>query len=353
MLLCATASAVAQDGIFRLGDAPGTCTVREFRQSDSSVFICCTYHLSDDSASEALLNVPADLSVYTEGEEFRLLHSYNIPEYDESKVCYAVVGPYGNDLNFALEFEKFPLDTPFEVVGDYDDVLIAMSEVSGKVSSSETLREFLSATPCIMKGSYVFDGTPHAFFDSPELRVGFKAFEREMSIEWYQSVGMEIVNRTDHNITVSGKDIQVSAFRQSGDKLKKSKIKLLSKDACDSAWREGDVYSVMQRDSVKTTVAEGLGGAMINVSSHAPSSGASAGLFLLGLAISASDRTDYDAYLVEENKIRVELMKQYLVKETIAPGEVLDCFVSFKIDERQSEAHMSILIDGREYTFDW
>ena len=149
---------------------------------------------------------------------------------------------------------------------------------------------------------------------------------------------------------ISGDSVKAVGYRPVGKREKEIKLKVLSRDECDKAWFEVDKTSV--REKLGPTPTQELGESMmrIGIDANLPGLGF-LGTVGLGAILASSDHTDLTPYMKELNEARENGIKEYIQPRTINQGETYSCFVSFKLDPKQTRTEVCIALDGQDFKF--
>lgn len=343
---------------FPVKSPEGNVQVLYLVDNGSSVSLLCRYC---PNLTEVTFPVAMDISgktrIVTEDGGYSLLKSYQLPFRDEAEPKFAYIKASRPELNFVLEFEKFPFDEPFDLVEGTDDassiILRGLTVDKGK-TESVSAQEFLAHTPYSEYRYFYKDGSPVYCFDDESVYFASTSCLYNSSDDYYLDLYFKIVNRTQAPFTVRLSDISASAMRYN-NKHKKVKCNLTLLDAkkADKEWLSLDVAEVINE------VPRNAGNFVADAAANAALSPGmdpfgSLGLFALGAIVGVASTPDLEPYLKDRNAERERLMKLYLSESTIAPGDTLATFATIKYKGIDiASTTVSVNVNGETYTLQY
>lgn len=337
----------AADTAYPIERTDGMYSLRYLIETEETSLLYFTYTVAEGVELPHLINMRPDTKVISDDVGYRLVQAYNIPLMDEGDEESAYFTYAGQTLDFVLEFERFPLDEPFDLLG------FKSVEIDTSRTVTVDSKEFLDSTPYTRYGTYVREGNPTVYFSGEDYQLTLTACD---PVHFYgtcfRSGLVTIANSSDRQFKIALSDISAVAHKPVGKRIKNKKAYVLDKDGCNSAWLQIDEASV--RDTLDRSAGEVIGGAVSGVgmvSGMDPLAGL--GLFAVGALISACDKTDLTPYMKELNEIREKEMKDYLEDRVIEPGESYSSFVTFKCDDDCNSLDICIQLDGKSFNFKW
>ena len=344
----------ATDTAYKIDRTEKWYTVKYLLETENSTFIYCTYRVAQDDGLPSLANVKPSIHIMSDELAYKLLNTFNIPVSDETKEEYAFFTYSGQTLNFILEFERFPLDVPFDIIEDEsDDKMFNISSITVNPDIFEAVdsKLFLDETPYTRFGMYIKEDHPVEYYSGEDYLLavqGSDLYNTDTNI--YRSFFISVTNSSNRTFEISGDSVKAVGYKPVGKREKEIKLKVLSKDECDKAWFEVDKTSV--REKLGPTPTQELGESMmrIGIDANLPGLGF-LGTVGLGAILASSDHTDLTPYMKELNEARENGIKEYIQPRTINQGETYSCFVSFKIDPKQTRTEVCIALDSQDFKF--
>lgn len=342
---------------FPVKSPEGDVQVMYLVDNGSSVSLLCRYTPNPQAAFPIAMAISGKTKIATADGDYSLLNSFQLPFRDEAEPKFAYVKASRPELNFVLEFEKFPFDEPFDLVEGTDDAssitLRGLAVDKGK-DGLVSANEFLSFTPYSEYRYFYKDGSPVYCFDDGGIYLASTSCEYNCSEDFYLELYFKIVNRTQAPFTVKLSDISASALRYNKKRQKvKCNLTLMDAKKADKEWQSVDVSEIINE------VPANAGNYVANAATRAAMApGMSAlgtlGLFALGAVVNAASTPDLEPYMKDRNEERERLMKLYLSESTIAPGDTLTTFATIKykgIDIASTTVSMNV--NGETYTLQY
>lgn len=343
---------------FPVKSPEGNVQVLYLVDNGSSVSLLCRYcpNLTEVTFPVAI-NISGKTRIATADGDYSLLKAFQLPVRDEAEPKFAYVKSSRPELNFVLEFEKFPFDEPFDLVEGTDDassITLRGLAVDGGEAEPVSAQEFLANTPYSEYRYYYKDGYPVYYFDDGGIYLASTCSPYNSSDDCYLDLYFKIVNRTQAPFTVRLSDISTSAMRYNKKHQEvKCNLTLLDAKKADKEWQSLDVAEVYNE------IPANAGNYVANAATRAAMApGMSAlgtlGLFALGAVVNAASTPDLEPYMKDRNEERERLMKLYLSESTVEPGDTLATFATIKYKGKDiASTTVSINVNGETYTLQY
>ena len=355
VLVCMAASAGNQ--AFKVERTCGCYTLHNLLPTENSVLLYCSFNVLDSMTLPTLFDFDRSAMVKSDDMGYMLLNTYNVPMGDEGNVEYAFFDRCHQSLNFVLEFEKFPLDIPFDLVenGSKSDAF-NLAEIVVDTCSVTTVDSglFLDATPYTRYGTFIREGNPCEYYSGEDFFFSAMACDLQEGITYdCGSAFLTITNNSDHPFDIGPSCLNVIGHKQAGKTVRDIKMNLMNKKECDKFLLNFDEATV--RSMHDRTDAEKVGGALegLALDTNLPGLGG-LGLFALGALVASCDKTDISPYMNELNEARESKIKAYVEDHTVMPGETYSCFIAYKITTNNLVGTtINATLDGVTYSFNW
>lgn len=316
-------------------------------ENETSSVLLCRYE--PDAATEGpapyLKNLSRKTHISTPDGDYALISTRHLPLRDEADAKYAYLKGIDPSLNFALEFEKFPLDEPFDLIEDDSESSLTVSGLTAdrQTAADVDTASFLAETPYSEYGYHFDNGEPVYYFDDGGIYLASTAWPYCYLDQHSLSVGMRIVNRTDAPLNVNFKDFSAQAQR-----LNKKNVPvncgliICNAKKANAEWKTAD--EVEMENELPTTPTDVVTSAAVIT----PGALGGALAIISLLAMTAPDPVK-EPYMREKNQIREELMEQYLKDSVVPAGDTLSTFVTIKYNNEPSSTTVSFVLNGDEY----
>ncbi|MCQ2170830.1 MAG: hypothetical protein MJY48_04645 [Bacteroidales bacterium] len=345
-------NAAAQETAFPVNCTDGSFKVQYAVDKESSVLLLCRYipNAVTEGPAPYTKNVNRKIHVSTPDGDYALLNTCQIPVMNEADAKFAYLKGEQPALNFSLEFEKFPLDEPFDLVEDGSDpssFTVKGLTVNREEPANVNADSFLKDTPYYEFGYRYEDGEPIYYFDEKDVLLQSTAWPHNYEDRYFLSVGFRIVNRSSSPIPVKFKDFSAQAQRlNKKNEPVKCNLTICDAKKANSEWKDADLLEMEHQ--IPTTTQDAASNTLLTASQA--TSGALGGAFALGwLIVNAVDDPEKEPYMREKNKIREEQMELYLKDTTIQPGDTLSTFVTIKYAKSPSSTNVSFCLNGDKY----
>lgn len=299
--------------------------------------------------------IPRSTAVYVDDEPYKLLRSINLPIYDESTRLQAKIDGKGQNLNFILEFEKFPVTDGFDIVekeskhseGTYNFFGIHIQPCES--SDLAEYESFLKEHPSVMYGDISEEGKSKLYYIAGKLSIACTRGEEiragNMKPDYYFYVTIE--NGTDRDLKLNvDHDVWVTGHKDKANGTDDGKkMKLMKQKECE------DHFELMDYREAKQIVAGGVSDAQADanqMATRSQDSDVKTVLNAFSLFSEAAIAGDVKKYMKEHPKERPSM----LTSCTIKPGGNLTGYVAVATPKMDYEV-LHVCIEGYEYTFKW
>ena len=349
-LLCLASNAGAQFPIASVASSEGDVKLKWVGQTDSSVVVYATYIRPEIADAPGKVTLSRKTSVTSDDMDYKLVNSSRIPIFDEAMSAATILDKDGQKVNFMMEFEKFPIDEPFDIVAEdtlscmfsFKDIRVDMAGGTRKANTDR----FLNSTPVLYMGRYGYDGDIYSFYYDDGF---FIASTCSYSYE-YLTLTMEICNDSDHGVMFSTGNVNATSHVKKGKNLKEVKLNILSKYAYENVVEESDYSNARQ---------EGGGEALSIVGSEARSaaipfkygSWENIGLRVLSSVMEETRHQMTKPYMEELDKTRSARMSGYLQSQSLGKGESCNGWLKIERVRNMQDFDIVVTINNRDYKF--
>ena len=250
-------------------------------QTDSATFILATYTSAEPYERGYLGNMYAICN----NKKYKLLSAINIPLWDENQKLSLILNHTGQQHNFALMFERIPMDGPFDIIETsipgrtaWEFKNIAVD--SNSTTQQENLRGFIDKTPQMLENIIVQNGGYYLHIWCNGITILYNCSKIKNYGSYYRT---NVTIISDKSVTINERDISAEGFILKRDGVKSFPMKILtaadyykkvrkkqSRAAAANAWYENSAAE----KAGKTTISSS---ANINTNSRTSSSGNYAG----------------------------------------------------------------------------
>lgn len=257
----------------------------------------------------------------------------------DSDNVWAYIGKPGEINYYAMVFDEFPLDQPFDIlskyrgVPEYADVTVNLDEKSELIDPEALFEEY----PVVYRGEYYDDGTQMAYCSQNGLTVtAHFAYTNDYG-RLFQ-VYFELANDSGRPVDFRTEDITVTHIHNKTGR--KTECKVLSFDDFDAK-----VVSNLGWYSAGSAASSNAGrfATMSQASANRNDTGASIAYGLLSIlsSVTAKDGIEQQNRALEEERDRT--VKNYLKSNTIPDGGVYGGFIAVKYPSKDDfEIELSI-----------
>ena len=267
----------------------------------------------------------------------------------DSDHMQSMVRKAGGEMNFAVEFEKFPLDKPFDIIesdeGNYSFNFFGVTVDKSVVCDKMLVEDFLAYAPAPRTGVFYEDGSNMRFWSEDGLVITAHFVTSDEYGKLFK-IYMEIANDTGRSIDFITSNISVTAEYKTG--MQKD-VKVLSYNDFDTkvvntlGWYSNSTPQSRLSDSFRY---------MANDRGRNGDTGGAAAfgaISLLAAAANAQNEANFRQALQNE---RESAVSSYLLSNTLKNGAVYGGFVAVKDNNSVSAYHIKLKIGKKEYLWD-
>lgn len=205
LLCCMSAAASAQWRITGWDRADrDNIKLLQIIELDSATFIYGTLTNDKDEVYWGTLN--RKTHIYVDDEEYRLINSVNLPIKDEADTKWVRLDEPGDQVNFVMVFEKFPIQDGFDLVEnekDKDSWNIYGIHLE-EIQPSEVIKtkRFMDAHTVVTQGSFAESGSNHQYYIRDKVSIDCRAITRSGDLFCCDDIMfmLNIINESDHGI---------------------------------------------------------------------------------------------------------------------------------------------------------
>lgn len=354
-LVFAAYGATAQESFHTVGRTEGGLSVNYLLQTGNSTLLYCSYASMGEAGGLERINLSRNASVISDGIQYAVTNSFNMPIKDEAYEEWAVFRYPGQVLNFVLEFDQFDDSQPFDLVlGPFGASELAVAGILADSEDSESIdtKSFIEATPFEKYGQYVEDSKVREYYEREGVLLFLTMGDiyTYMPTEDYFAVGIDLVNKSSSPVSIDPSTFTASGEKRVGKRIKPYKPWLMTKEECDKVW-----YKMDQLDAIHQSGPSATNVVHSTISSAAFSTNdplIELGAFALGFLFNEAEKSDISPYMEEMAKAREEGMNDYLVAHTVNPGESYYGFLGIGPADKWVSTRITVTINGIEYPFD-
>ena len=268
---------------------------------------------------------------------------------DCSADVISMVRKQGGELNFAIEFEKFPLDRPFDIMeGEEGENLFNFTSVcvdmekKGEIMPAD---DFLAYATAPRTGHFYNDGSSMRYWSENGLVMTMHCATSSDYGRFFK-IYLEVANNTGRAVDFITSNITVQAVK---GETRVTEAKVLSYGDFDTK-----VVNTLGWRSAPSTPASTLSDQfrwMAKDQANSGSVGAAALFGVISLAASATvnsqDEANFQKALEGE---RDRAVSNYLRSNTLQNGVVYGGFVAVK-DTRPDQYNVTVKISNKEYSW--
>ena len=339
VFLLAVATANAQYGTFiSPGEAMSISKIVQVDIMDGNALVYLTASTVKGN-SYSYLDDNTYVQVEGSKKKYKMLHPLNMGLKSEGNYTY--LKDPGDECNYMLQFEEFPLDKRFTIFENGNELLKDVQVDTEARQELVNCFDFIEeSSPNIMFGRFFVNGKQYAYWSRDGLTI---TLNYTLSSDYGKNVNVHfsIENNTGHKVTV---DVDKFKF-------------LFSKKADgEFPYEESPVPMNKYNDKVASelswsrpyTPQRRLSSDLGMIRNHTDNEWAKLGISILQAAVDESDRDNLEAYYEAAERERQAEMNAYLRSNTLNDGESL---IGFLPVPRRNYAQARILlpVDGFEF----
>ncbi len=314
--------------------------------SSTLVFVRYTYEGTDYE----LRNVSRSMHAEIDGMNYKMTAAYGIPVDNESVREFSLLEAKGQKLNFILEFEKFPVDQPFDLIeNESSDAAWNFRGVRTDTASTKAVeaQRFLASTPGVVCGKYYEDGISYEYY----LRDNVFVSAHHSYGDDHFTIYLTVDNASDHGILFNTRAIKAVYYKKQGKDIKEIELPYISKNDYVAEVAMQDRYNA--RSQVSSNTASSVTSSLSLLAIGTPfRSIERAGFNVASSVIADIEDARMQPYLKELQSTRGERTKNYLQSESLEPGQCLSGLFRIERKKRADNFVITIPMDGYEFEFE-
>lgn len=340
----------AQHPIASIASSEGDVQLKWFSQTDSSVVVYATYTRPVGDTRDRL-TISRRTAVISDDMDYRVISTDRIPVFDEALSAATVLDREGQKVNFMMEFEKFPLEEPFDLVAeDTSSCVFSFKGIVVDMAGTKKVNpdRFLKSTPVLYKGRYGYDGNIYSFY----YDEGFFLAACCTHSSEYMTITFDIVNDSDHGVLFSPHSVSPSSNVKKGSRLKNVELNALSKNA---------YWNNVARDDYSTAVNSNGSGALSVIDSgvvlssfkYDYNSWERIGLRALSSLINEAQLQAAKPMMKELDDSRDDRLSGYIESKSLAKGESYSGYMKVERVRNMTDFKVVVNINERDYEFNY
>ena len=250
----------------------------------------------------------------------------------------------GESFNFAIEFEKFPLDSPFDLIEDSESSTgFNFSKVTVNTAQKADLipaDDFLAYASVPVTGTYYTDGQQMRYWRDGGLVMTMHFVTSEEYGKLFK-IYLEVANNTGRPVDLITSNIKVSAENTANGKI--TEVPLLSYNDID----QKVVNNLGWYSSPSSRLSDDLRW-RANSKSRDGDDGMALAYGTLSLIASMADAQNAENYQAALDDERANATSNYLRSNTMQDGAVYGGFVAVK-DRKPNIYNITFKIGKKEY----
>ena len=319
-------------------------------ETEKSVLIYANFE--KDCSEKESIQLNRNTHVKSNGLKYKILHSVNLPIGDEADDRFDYLSKGKNEVNFVMEFEKFPVESGFDIIentkeGDYNFNFRGVTV--SRIDSTQLIdtERFLDTASPVIKGRYAKDGTDYAYLIREGVCITCNAVIQ--SGDWFSADDMifylDIVNNSNHGIMFDFDRVGIlgQKFKSKGAVEEKGWVKY-TPDSYDAHLAQLDYDEARY----KTSGGLDLLGNQINREKN--NSGANSWARLGWAALGALTEHAIDNRVEEYMKAHPKDRPRALRTTSLKPGESLHGYIACK-KKKADKAVITLPIDDFDFAF--
>ena len=293
-------------------------------------------------------------AVVQNGVSYKIRNSVNLPVYDEAEYQDLYMREAGEKVNFVLEFPRFSLEQPFDVIetdtpkqnGVYvNRTGIRLEKID--LSAFPDFDAFLDSYPATIYGSYKDNGVNVIYYMRDNVYVSCRATDVDDGFlePKYKRFEVEISNDSDHGILFDFDKTSVIGHRTVGGNQQDKPFVRYMPDSFEQYLADSDYYEAKNAVGGMAKVGDKLRSESYNSNN---SEWANLGLKVLGDMANNMAEQNIREYLAAHPKNRPGVLRSQSMKS----GTYISGYMAYKTQKADSYT-LHIPLDGYDFTFEW
>ena len=318
-------------------------------ETEKSVLVYAT--LEKDCTEKDYIWIKRTTHAKVNGLKYKLLHTVNIPMKDDGEPRLAVLEVGKNEVNFVMEFEKFPVEGGFDIVGskeeDKDFNCSFQGVTVSRIDTTQVINteRFLDGGTPVIKGTKAADGTHYLYYIREGVCITCSAVKQ--SGEWFSDdeiFYIDIVNNSDHGIMFNFTKASVVGIKKKKDKDEEKVWKKYYPESYEEYLRQLDYDEARYNTS---SILDKVGRQIDREKNHTNiNSWGRIGWDALGALTQHAIDNRIEEYMREHPKEHPSALKT----QTIKPGESLHGYIASE-RKKANKARLTLPIDDYDFVF--
>ena len=318
-------------------------------ETEKSVLVYAT--LEKDCTEKDYIWIKRTTHAKVNGLKYKLLHTVNIPMKDDGEPRLAVLEVGKNEVNFVMEFEKFPVEGGFDIVGskeeDKDFNCTFQGVTVSRIDTTQVINteRFLDGGTPVIKGTKAADGTHYLYYIREGVCITCSAVKQ--SGEWFSDdeiFYIDIVNNSDHGIMFNFTKASVVGIKKKKDKDEEKVWKKYYPESYEEYLRQLDYDEARYNTS---SILDKVGRQIDREKNHTNiNSWGRIGWDALGALTQHAIDNRIEEYMREHPKEHPSALKT----QTIKPGESLHGYIASE-RKKANKARLTLPIDDYDFVF--
>ena len=350
IMLFASMVASAQWKVESVTSGEANTKLLQILETEKSVLVYGTFE--KECTERTFTKMRRATHVKVNGLKYKLLHSVNLPIFDEGDQRWAVLDAGHNEINFVMEFEKFPVEGGFDIVGtteheeDYDCTFRGVTVSRIDTTQIINTERFLDGGTPVIYGVKANDGTSYVYYIREGVCITCNA--EIVSTGWSSKneiFYIDIVNNSDHGIMFDFSKVSVVGKKNKSKGQVEEKVwKKYTPESYDQYLRQLD-YDEARRNT--SSVLDEVGRQIDREKSHVGvNSWGRIGWDALGALTEHSAENRIEEYMKEHPKYHPTALKAQSIKS----GESIYGYVAVEW-KKSNKATITIPMDGYDFRF--
>ena len=351
LFVCLTSMvASAQWKVESVASGEANTKLLQVLETEKSVLVYAT--LEKECAERKWINISRYTHAKANGLKYKLLHSVNMPIHYDGDRRWAVLDVGQNEVNFVLEFEKFPVEGGFDIIGsterngDFDCTFRGITVSRIDTTQIINTERFLDGGAPVLEGLKADSGTQYLYYIREGVCVTCSAVKTQHGMFSNDDIFyVDIVNNSDHGIMFDFSKVRVVGKKnKSKGQVEEKEWKKYTPESYDQYLRQLDYDEARYKTS---SVLDEVGRQIDREKSHVGvNSWGRIGWDALSALTEHSIENRIEEYMKEHPKERPSALRT----QSIKPGESLHGYIASEW-KKCNQAVLTIPMDGYDFLF--
>lgn len=276
---------------------------------------------------------------------------------DCSADVISMVRKQGGELNFAIEFEKFPLDGPFSIKEDAEnDSKINIEDIT-VVSDGNPLMdtdEFILSNPSCFKGQFAENGITYSFWNYKGMGL-IATFANSNDDTHLFYIHMAFVNDSGNAFEFDPASVTVEHESKNG---RRNTLKVFNATEYENRMKTEKFFQTAYKVASVVSIVESVGNAVTGGQLFSTNSLFQSPVLgyidiiggIAGVANGVAGVVNSDANMERLNNVFGQMKDKYLVPSTIESGGAYGGYLSLN-EKKKGHYLISVPVFDRVFTF--